>query len=403
MRVQHKSRSKSNLTPVCSRCHERPVEYTSRSDDFCTTCYVAFIRTKQRKQMEEFKVNYAPGAQAQHILLMLSLGPASVALLDLMVESLQKQKEVHKGKVGYELHAVFVDDRALRQYNNDVDDLVRRARQRFPECQLSVVPIDKFASEQPEPDWIHVQDNSGNVIQASGIVDFLKSINTRSSYQDMVRLVVRRMGVLIARSNGWQTVIYGDSMTRLAESVISLTAQGRGQSIPSEIFPETVDPAIKYPMREILAPEVRDYVKIRELEDLVAVPAEKIPATTRLQSIDELVKQYFVGVEQGFPTIVSTVVRAAAKLAEPETSTDLSCSLCGAPCQGNNNAWLSGITVNYAPGTSSETEGRPTAADPPLCYGCMVMSRDFVTGTVPWARNLKEDVLRDYVLDDDST
>jgi cytoplasmic tRNA 2-thiolation protein 2 len=323
-----------------------------------------------------------------------------MALLDLMVDSLRKQKEVHMGRVGYILHAVFIDDRALGGYNSDIEKLASNVLTRFPECDLAVLPIEEFINSRSDVDWIDLAEKADAGILSESekdVIGILRSIKSRSSYQDIVHLIIRRIGAMLAQAKGWQTVIYGDSMTRLAESIISLTAKGRGQSIPSQIFPEAAKPSIKYPMCEILSSEIKDYVKIRGLDTLTASLLEPVPSTTRLQSVDELVRQYFVNVEKGFPTIVSTVVRAAAKLASPEGVGDHKCKLCGARCQGDNNQWLSGITVNYRQG--SESTAPAAIADPPLCYGCIVMCRDVAMPSVPWPRYLKEDILDEYILD----
>lgn len=333
----------------CKRCGDAAVT-SSRGEHFCRACFFKFVQFRHRKQLEKFKVDYSePRPPDQHIMLALSLGQSSIALLDMCMDLIRLQKSTHRGRQGFYLHAVYV-------CGSDVDEAKRRldkVRERYPELEsLELVALDY-----------------------SKATEGISSIN-RTSTQDITWLLQRQAIEQAAQKHGCQTTIYGHCQTRLAQLVLSLTAKGRGRSIVDEVEAHC-------PIREVLYTEVGEYNRLKQVEDLI-LPEAPIPATTKLQSVDDLVHQYFLSVEKEYPSVVSTVVRTSSKLQKPGNGGQEKCIICEQPIE--NRDWLEHITVD-----GPETAGQD------LCYGCMVMLR----GTDTRPRYSKDLVLQEYSINND--
>lgn len=323
--------------------------------------------------MERFKVSYnEPRPPDQHILLPVSLGPSSMALLDMCVEMIRAQKAIHRGRQGFYLHVVHV---IMDQGEEDATrERLRRLKERYPECeQVEAVRLPESCDTGVEV----VQISRGEGV--SGLDDAMQQMN-KTGREDSVGILRKRLIAKIAEKKGCQTIIYGHCQTRLAELVIALTAKGRGSAMP-----HAINDGGYYPLKDVLSSEVDIYNELQETDDLL-VTRTKPPANVKLQSIDDLVHQYFVSVEKDFPSVVSTVVRTANKLASQEEGED-NCSICGGIRGKDTLEWIKKITVNAPIEDAGET----------LCYGCMVMLRNSAD-KLQWPRYSVHDVVNEYQL-----
>lgn len=363
--------------PICIRCKVVPSQLTSRAEDMCIDCFIKFLRYKLRKQMGDFKVNYAPGAVDQHILLPLSFGKSSLALLDMMCDLIRLQKERNNGKQGFYLHALHISE--------ETDDSQKRLDQlaeKYPECMFSHV---LKPSSIPLGNIVLVDEEKSDMV--TGVSEIAKHLKSRSSQQDFLKLTIRQIIDLVALQKGYQTITYGLCMTALAELVISLTAKGRGAVISDYICPaETRDPRIIYPLGDILDTELDLYLGLQDIEHF-AIPKSEPPATKKLQSIDELVSQYFTDVDKDFPGVIPTVVRTAYKVEAKNQEFESLCRLCQDPVQKGSARWLEGITVKSQQVIPKD-----------LCYGCTVMIQNSELGSLNAPRYEKSDVLNEYLL-----
>jgi cytoplasmic tRNA 2-thiolation protein 2 len=381
----------------CKRCKE-PSVLTSRGEEFCRDCFIKFVTYKQWKKMEEFKVNYGSDVEEQQVLLPLSLGKSSVALLDMVVDLIRVQRNHHNGRQGFDIHAVHIDETGIHGFEKNPLVMLDQLRSRYPEVSITSVKLESFL-EDPDVDLEELDVNNGSYV-CSTTRELLTFLVRRTSQRDMLDNIKRQLIYQLARRMHCQTVVWGHCMTRLAELVISLTAKGRGQVISDYLFGEQSNPRVLYPLGEVLSSEVVNYNKLKDLEEFIVNSTNKPPATTKLQSIDELVTQYFVSVEEGFPSVVSTVVRTAAKLAPSKKSSKI-CAICGAPPQIDSLEWLNKITVNTTPMThdhESRDQGLLEQGVAEMCYGCIEMFGDSSIGKVKWPRrSTKEDVLAEYL------
>ncbi|CAN6640497.1 cytoplasmic tRNA 2-thiolation protein 2 [Trichomonascus vanleenenianus] len=363
----------------CKRCKE-PAILVSRGESFCRACFIRFVQYRQRKQMEQFKVDYkTPNPEDQHILLALSLGPSSLALLDMAIDTIRLMRQQHRGRQGFYLHGLHIDE-CPDPEESDAKELIAALGETYPECEFACLPLTAAKSLASEAVEIGQGGSRGESVFA------LLNKMTRTSRQDASELLKKQLIESFGKQKGCQTVIYGHSQTRLAELIISHTAKGRGAAVPRDIN-QTLENGYIYPLRDLLRSEISIYNGLKEVTRFVSQYKPRVPATTKLQSIDELVNQYFVSVEEGFPSVVSTVVRTAGKLDDSRAPVVASCSVCGDPVAADTLEWTKKITV--CPPTEDKSAQ--------LCYGCIVMFRRTV-GSVNWPRYDKNELLKEFEL-----
>lgn len=358
----------ANMGEKCKRCDNEAVR-VSRGEPFCKACFIKFIQFRQRKQMERFKVSYnEPRPPDQHVLLPVSLGPSSMALLDMCVEMIRAQKAIHRGRQGFYLHVVHVMD----QEDSTIQERLEGLRERYPECEK--IEAVKLPSNT-ETDVVQISRGKN----VSGLENAMKQMN-KTGREDSIGILRKELIERIAEKKGCQTTVYGHCQTRLAELVIAMTSKGRGSAMP-----HAINDGGYYPLKDVLSSEVDIYNELQGTGELI-VTRTKPPANVKLQSIDDLVHQYFISVEKDFPSVVSTVVRTANKLASQEEGED-NCAICGGLRGEDTLEWIKKITVNAPIEDAGET----------LCYGCMVMLRNS-SDKLQWPRYSIDDVINEYEL-----
>lgn len=353
--------------------------------------------------MEQFKVNYDPAAVDQTILMALSLGKSSLALLDMVVDLIRVQKQHHRGRQGFFLQVMVIDEsRILGPMTKDVEETVDHLKQYYPECKFTLHTLESlvqlFPLQSVNIDGMLGDDN--DIGTSTNLFQLLPSL-TRTSQQDLLEILRRQLILGYAKRESFNTIIWGYSTTRLAEMVLSLTTKGRGQDIPVLIDNEEViiDNVVNiYPLKDLMSSEIVLYNNLQQLSELVVEPVAKIPATTKLQSINELVQQYFSSIEDNFPSIASTVVRTAEKLGIKPSDSKTQCLICASTVAKDSQQWLKNITVSRLPYENYETDVSnnllPDSVD--LCYGCLVAFKDTKLSNISWPRTSVDEVLNEY-------
>src|SRR4051812_17162591 len=165
----------------------------------------------------------------------------------------------------------------------------------------------------------------------------LLSLPSASSRSDITSILRTRLLVEVAKENGCESILWGDTTTRLAEKTLAETAKGRGFSLPWQVA-DGVSPfgvRFNYPVRDLLKKELITYATLVSppLTDLVISPSLAVPivASSKSTTIDDLMTQYFESVEENYPSIVANVVRTSSKLKPLTGEETTSCGLCGLP------------------------------------------------------------------------
>lgn len=335
------------------------------------------MTTKVSKRLEANKVRSAYNETPRRLLIPLSLGVSSLALLHILDQHVRAQLE-KSSRTPYTLHVLFVDESHFLTQPVTYTSEVEKLKQRFPLHVFSIASLDEvYDYEIPDLDEIimagKLSDETHLQSQKERLTAMLSSLSSATSRLDIINTLRRRLLMAFAQRHDCSGILFGDSTTRLAERTLSETAKGRGASLPWLTADGTLDGLqINYPMRDLLKREIIQYLGFIEPSlALLAVNAETVqdaPVSSKDTTIDGLMSQYFASVEQNYPSIVANVVRTSGRLA---ASADLhrstSCHMCGLPFESSSEAWAGdqGSLPLSANGDEARLNGSRT-----LCYGC---------------------------------
>ena len=354
---------RAGQTPVdcalCRRCQQNEPAITVRTEPLCRDCFNKYVQTKVVKRMESFRVRHNEPGKERKILLPLSFGSGSLALLHILSQHLKGQAE-KTGRTGFKLCVLHVDEAIPFEHQN-VDSTVDTLRQRYPDHEYSTHSLSDFATfedlsalatakSDSRIEGQRQTSNDGHEIDRLSAL--LESMESATSRVDVLQLLKRKLIVHLAKTSDCEVIVWGDSTTRLAERTLAETAKGRGFLLPWTVAdgesPYGID--CFYPMRDLLSKEIAAFVGLVEppLVDLVLEKAPKPAVSTKNTTIDDLMRQYFESVEQDYPSVVANVVKTAGKLrASSLSDVEQQCELCKMPLDGQ------------APERSR------------LCYGCI--------------------------------
>lgn len=336
-------------------------------------CFARYVHTKCIKRLETFRVNFAASHQQRRVLLPLSFGVSSVTLLHILDLHLKTQKS-KTGRTGFQIHAVLIEH---SEQSTSADELLNKARELYPDHHYASLPLHHVfrlipgdASLQHLLPHAEKQQTSSTQEQLAQLINSLPSATARA---DVLSTLRTRLLVEHAKTTGCESILWGDSTTKLAEKTLAETAKGRGFSLPWKVTDGESPFSINfhYPLRDILKKELFSYITLADpkLASLMHEPAQSATSasmSSKNTTIDDLMKQYFESVEENFPSIVSNVVRTAGKLELPAgANKDPCCSLCSMPVPGGRfgiHEW--GGDQQNGPNTSSTNHVKN------LCYGC---------------------------------
>ena len=334
-------------------------------------CFCKYIATKAVKRMEKFRTRFATAGQQRMLLLPLSMGVSSLALLHCLDEQLKRQIE-NTGRTGFALQVLHVDMTAVVPEAPSAKDL-DAIKERYPTHTYTTIPISSVMEVEDIQDLLKQYgiDTPETALANTGIETtntdslhtLLQAIPTATARADVLQILLHKLIVDFAKADACEAIVWGDSTTRLAEKTLAETAKGRGFALAWLVSdgPSPYDIDFYYPMRDLLKKEIHAYAGYVNppLTPLVAAeaPLETV-VSAKHSTIDGLMRNYFDAVEKNYPSIVANVVRTTAKLAAPSVGAgDASCSLCGLPLL---------LTPRTEEGLVKEGK-----APPPLCYGCM--------------------------------
>lgn len=292
---------------ICARCGNE-AKTATRGEHYCNDCFVDFLAKKIRPQLTFFRVNGRPEERIVPPLLVVAFEYTVPCLaLVCMLDEMRKAQELkHGGMAGFRLQCVVhTDHKELPSWpfpHIDVHTISRR-----PKLELNEV-LNANLDE------------------------------SRSSKHDLDAILAREAVLAYTRSCGDAYTAFPYSMTELAEIALAETVKGRGGSVAGLVCPDLQTQKLVYPLREISSSELETFCLIKNLDQHVIAP-QPVPKVTKQRSIDEIVHEYFIDVERGFPAVVATVSRVASRLqgsrelcglcnAENEASTAVLCRAC---------------------------------------------------------------------------
>ncbi|KAI7088320.1 hypothetical protein KC356_g3447 [Hortaea werneckii] len=340
---------------LCKRCQAEKPSINVRTEPLCTGCFSKYVSTKVVKRMESFRVRHSDPGKQRTLLLPLSHGPCSTALLHLLHQHLQGQTE-KTGRTGFKLHVLHI--KHPEEEEND-DSLLNKVRECYPTHAFTAIPLADVLSCEGVPELLQREPlpRSKNDNESSNggtqLEKVFASLTSPTSKDDIKNILIRKLVVTFATQNNCEAILWGDSTTHLAERTLSETAKGRGSSLPWIVADGDALHGIPFyfPMRDLLSKEIAAFATLIQppLDDLIHTGPSKPPVSTKNTTIDDLMRQYFESVEQEYPSIVANVVKTTSKLQTvPLDQIEAQCELCDVPLDGE-----------AAPARSR------------LCYGCI--------------------------------
>lgn len=368
---------------------------------------------------DKFKVKYGnKESMKTRVLLCLSMGSCSVSLLDMLMNSLNEQELLHRGRRGFELVCCcIVSNDQVVEYNDRILQIVEK----YGPIDIRVVNIDSYVLENDAlhtlkitPGFETLSTSFKNTEKAS-VLDLLSSL-PRSTQEDLLDIVKHDLYLRTAKTENCDTLLLAHSMTTLANETIALTVKGRGSMINERLTDGAFDDLqIIHPLRDILKTEIDKYIEFSGLQGIVIKDVDVSHKMTRFKTVNELTANYFDTLDKDYSEVISTVVKIGSKLTNPDPNAR-KCTICGQGVIKNPQNWLTNITVNDpAPLSSdeelankqlwlsaqqerSENDLESAQAGHPVdvCYGCMVNLAQLPNGIVFPERD--SDILNEYIL-----
>ncbi|KAJ3019441.1 Cytoplasmic tRNA 2-thiolation protein 2 [Thoreauomyces humboldtii] len=264
-----------------------------------------------------------------------------------------------------------------------------------------LVPEGVDAEETIE---LHMVQKASDLTPIQRLQRCMNALGKATAKEDMLELLVNKAILRIARKEGCSVVAVGDSSTRMAVKVLSMTSKGRGFALPVEMTENATwyeGMRIIRPLRDILSKEVAFFNRFENVSSVISPDfTTGMPART---SIDRLIETFVVGLQNDFPMTVNTVVRTASKVPSAYQDKGIaSCPLCDGPVQPDSKDWRTRHTVTHLPEPeASSTDSADTSKAPPIefdhpapgtdstsshltdvsrffCYSCQNICRDVV-------------------------
>ena len=331
-----------------------------------------YVVTKLLKRLEINKLRSGFKDPPKTLLIPISFGVSSIILLHVLDQQLRTRAETGR-HAGYSLHILYVDQSAVLG-QAPLHDKLDVLKQRYPSHTYTAVSLEDcydYDIDFDMPAFASGLTNGPTILdKRKCLKQNLLSLHSATSRADMIEILRRRLIVAFAKAQACDSILFGDSTTRLAEKTLSETAKGRAIALPwLTADGSTADGThCIYPLRDILRNELGSYMNMISppLTPLISKAQSQTPISSKDTTIDDLMIQYFESVEQNYPSIVANVVRTSGRLvapAMPEGTEE--CAICGYPIV--NESWggdqLDAAATHSANGNGSES-GKA------ICYGC---------------------------------
>ena len=408
------------------------------------------------------------------ILVPFDFSSSTLSALDVLLGLLKEQNLQHRGRVGFSLEilTVFRDESERKDIEKMWKELQNSGlydESIWSYINYHMVCADSFFENAAELQQIvlHDQDFNAmgidwreNVSPTYNVQTLLDRCPNRNTRNDMWIFIVRHIIKKYAYQRGdINVILWGQSMTKMADQIIGLVVKGRGAHIASSLDSTNDDSDYGnrfrnlYPLKSTLLSQLDAYCIIRKLnrytlnydvsDDLFITPQKEIDhnhtqnKNVRLvknMTINELARKYFDDIEGEYSNIISTVLRTGDKLKPPEidNSPEIShsdpskCAICLNVIYSNPSEWLRNIAITKGHPMESDEERAlyeqwklshvglqneeymklrdyawSDGKDVPLCYGCIINLNGIKTKELVWPKGNTEEldsVLAEYEL-----
>ncbi|KAJ5782478.1 hypothetical protein N7457_004252 [Penicillium paradoxum] len=356
------------LNKPCMECKDAESELTVRQRQLCSSCFKRFIAHKVQSRLSVYRAFGLNGPRNQ-LLLPLSFGVSSSVLLHILYAD--RQYRLNDGRpLGYDFHILVIEPSTVTATGAPFDQNYEVLQKNFSMPTLTRIPFHAIFEYVPEMEDIMKEyagpqftDDSSRSNEER-LAAFRASISTATSKTDVDTILMTRLVVEFAKKTGCESVMWGDSDSRLAAKALAGVAKGRGASLTWQVSDGMTPWGVRfeYPLRDLYKAELLQYESVcSELSDLVIPdqpPSENI--LTKNLSIDELMLRYVQNQGAKYPGVMANVARTANKLNPSVSDSAPTCALC-AGLLGNVKG-NSGVTV------ANQAEDNHSSQ---FCYGCM--------------------------------
>ncbi|KAI0710272.1 hypothetical protein C8Q76DRAFT_94818 [Earliella scabrosa] len=452
-------RKKYDKTKNCVKCKEALGNIVIRHAVYCKNCFIPLITHKFRRALEP-TVNPKPDGPRRtalkptgNLLIGLSGGLGSSVLLDLVHRcyiALDKSTMPTDGgrahprheRVWKKITVCYVEVCDAFPGMKDRTSEIARFVARYDELDLVSLRIqdafdrtwwEKIGGRIPSfGKGVSLADEALSIDSLpptsadplTSLRTYLSSLPTPTAVHTSIQTLIRCLLLHTAFQTGCSHLVLGTSLTSLAVSLISGVAQGAGFNVREETMEEwSPDHISALPTAPIpngtkkgKAPK-RTVRIVRPLRDIGMKECAawawwaRIPIVGKDKwlwpgakpGIGTLTKDFIVGLEQDYPSTVSTIVRTCSKLA-PKGEVAGKCILCGRPVQAGVQEWKARISIRSQPPpppplSADDSQGAPVepsvvvpdtaeraSLTPYLCYPChtTLTSRSARPVPSPW-------------------
>ncbi|KAK7336552.1 hypothetical protein VNO77_17096 [Canavalia gladiata] len=297
------STSPSNLCIKC-KLNDAVSGYGGIDDGrFCADCFKSNLFGKFRFAV----TSNAMITPTDKVLVAFSGGPSSRVALQFvhdMQERAQKNFEASRDRSlpVFGVGVVFIDESAVLSLpSNEMDEAVEVINEVVsslapPRKELHLVPIETIYSS-----------DSGDGKER--LIKLVSAVSDPTGREDML-LSLRMLALQkVASDFGYNRIILGSCISRIACHVISATVKGQGYSLPADI--QYVDARweipVVLPLRDCFAQEINMLCRLDGLKTLKL-------STGPCSSINGLVSSFVALLQEENPSRESTIVRTAGKL-----------------------------------------------------------------------------------------
>jgi hypothetical protein len=247
---------------------------------------------------------------------------------------------------------VHVDDEGLCGHSVDdrnnvkhhIEELARSAG--FPYHNGSLA--DLFVQQGKETslernlhelDILNEEQNISNEIskRTKRLREVFEKVTTATAREDLLSHLYRNLLQRIAKDHGYDYIMVGDCGINIAVRILADIAQGRGSQLPFSVsFKDSrSEVPVLRPMREFTKKEIQFYNCFSDVTSFT-IPSFTTKASSH-GSMNRLTEELIFGLQAGFPSTVSTVLKTGDKISSKVDRKDgLHCVMCLAPLGVNS-------------------------------------------------------------------
>jgi len=322
----------------CCKCDSPPFVRIRRGDPFCKSCFDTFVLHKFRQGLGKTKILYPD----ERVVLDLSGNLPSMTMLQLM--SSAYDKAAHKKMTAVPL-GVIIDESNLYDVGESVVPSVLRTIKSCTDMPIItfIVPYEMILLEDFESrlGQFYAQHTNDDVVDFNEVTDIsdltakarllLSNVDNLTAREDLHTSLRMQLLYRMAKVLNSCKIMLTQTSVELASHLLTTISVGKGSSIPFEtsyLDKRMADVTFINCMRDFTPKECAYYLKLKGVTPLTVIQPGTL-CDPYVGSISRLTSTFVSGLQQDFPSTVSTILRTGNKLGA--TRGKASCMICLVP------------------------------------------------------------------------